>query len=545
MANVPPRNFKRLAGSERNQPANARQVGPVDPNELIEVSVYLRDPSTSSLAGDSSEYAQQPGQRITRAEYVANHSATPDDLAKVEAFAREHNLTIVETDLVGRKVVLAGTAAALMTAFGTDLQRYEYEGGTFRGRTGHLHIPSELEQIVVGVFGLDDRPQAQPHLRYYDPATTVLRTRAGTTSYTLPRIAYTPSQLSQLYNFPTGLDGRGQCIALIELGGGYSDQDLNTYFQQLGISTPQVISVSVDGGQNSPAGDPKSADGEVALDIEVVGGVAPGARIAVFFAPNSDRGFLDAITQATHDSTNNPSVISISWGGPEASWTAQAMQAMDQAFQAAAALGITVCCAAGDNGSGDGVNDQQAHVDFPASSPYALGCGGTRLESANNQVTSEVVWDDSSTGGGATGGGISDVFGLPTWQANAHVPPSINDQHVGRGVPDIAGNADPQTGYLVYVDGQSAPIGGTSAVAPLWAGLIALLNQKRGRAVGYLHPFLYQNYQQLVQNKALRDVTSGNNGGYAAGPGWDACTGLGTPDGTQLLNALIASQTQA
>ncbi len=545
MANVPPRDFKRLAGSERNLPANARQVGPVDPNELIEVSVYLRDPATSSLVGDSSEYAQQPGQRITRAEYIAKHSATPEDLAKVEAFAREHNLTIVETDPVGRKVVLSGTAAALMTAFGTDLQRYEYEGGTFRGRTGHLHIPSELEQIVVGVFGLDDRPQARPHLRYYDPATTALRTRAGTTSYTLPRIAYTPSQLSQLYNFPTGLDGRGQCIALIELGGGYSDQDLNTYFQQLGISTPQVISVSVDGGQNSPAGDPKSADGEVALDIEVVGGIAPGARIAVYFAPNSDRGFLDAITQATHDSTNNPSVISISWGGPEASWTAQAMQAMDQAFQAAAALGITVCCAAGDNGSGDGVNDQQAHVDFPASSPYALGCGGTRLESANNQVTSEVVWDDSSTGGGATGGGISDVFGLPTWQANAHVPPSINDQHVGRGVPDIAGNADPQTGYLVYVDGQSAPIGGTSAVAPLWAGLIALLNQKRGRAVGYLHPFLYQNYQQLVQNKALRDVTSGNNGGYAAGPGWDACTGLGTPDGTQLLNALIASQTQA
>src|SRR5713101_8558821 len=533
MANVPPRDFKRLAGSERNLPANARQVGPVDPNELIEVSVYLRDPSTSSLAGDSSEYAQQPGQRITRAEYIAKHSATPEDLAKVEAFAREHNLTIVETDLVGRKVVLSGTAAALMTAFGTDLQRYEYEGGTFRGRTGHLHIPSELEQIVVGVFGLDDRPQAQPHLRYYDPATTVLRTRAGTTSYTLPRIAYTPSQLSQLYNFPTGLDGRGQCIAPIELGGGYSDQDLNTYFQQLGISTPQVISVPVDGGQNSPAGDPKSADGEVALDIEVVGGVAPGARIAVYFAPNSDRGFLDAITQATHDSTNNPSVISISWGGPEASWTAQAMQAMDQAFQAAAALGITVCCAAGDNGSGDGVNDGLAHVDFPASSPYALGCGGTRLEAAN----SEVVWNDGPNS--ATGGGVSDFFTLPTWQANAGVPPSVNPgHHVGRGVPDVAGDADPQTGYNVYVDGQSVVFGGTSAVAPLWAGWIALMNQQRGQPVGYLNPKLYQNYQKLIQAKALRDVTSGNNGVYTAKPGWDACSGVGTPDGANLRAAL-------
>jgi len=199
-------------------------------------------------------------------------------------------------------------------------------------------------------------------------------------------------------------------------------------------------------------------------------------------------------------------------------------------------LGVTVCCAAGDNGSGDGVNDGKAHVDFPASSPYALGCGGTRLEATNNTVTSEVVWNDGPNS--ATGGGISDVFNLPPWQANAGVPPSINDQHVGRGVPDVAGDADPQTGYQVRVDGQDAVFGGTSAVAPLWAGLIALINQERGQPIGYLNPILYQNYAQLAQAKALRDVTSGNNGGYAAGPGWDACTGLGTPDGTKLLNTL-------
>jgi kumamolisin len=327
-------------------------------------------------------------------------------------------------------------------------------------------------------------------------------------------------------------------VALIELGGGYNDQDLSTYFKQLGIKTPQVVSVSVDGGQNTPAGDPNSADGEVALDIEVVGSIAPGARIAVYFAPNTDRGFLDAITQAIHDTTNAPSVLSISWGGPESSWTAQAMQTMDQAFQAAAALGITVCCAAGDNGSGDGVNDQHAHVDFPSSSPYALGCGGTRLASTGGKVTGETVWNDAATNGGATGGGISDQFGLPTWQTGVRIPPSVNNQRVGRGVPDVAGDADPQTGYQVYVDGQSTPIGGTSAVAPLWAGLVALLNQKRGKAVGYLNPFLYQNYRQLAQSQALRDITTGNNGDYKAGPGWDACTGLGTPDGSLLLMAL-------
>jgi kumamolisin len=214
------------------------------------------------------------------------------------------------------------------------------------------------------------------------------------------------------------------------------------------------------------------------------------------------------------------------------------MQAMDQAFQAAAALGVTVCCAAGDNGSGDGViTDQLAHVDFPASSPYVLGCGGTRLETANNQVTSEVVWNDGPNS--ATGGGVSDFFTLPTWQANVGVPPSANpDHHVGRGVPDVAGDADPQTGYNVYVDGQSLVFGGTSAVAPLWAGLIALMNQQRGQPVGYLNPKLYQNYQGLMQAKALHDVTSGDNGAYSAGQGWDACSGVGTPDGAKLRAAL-------
>ncbi len=535
MANFSPQGFTRLAGSERTLPANAHQIGPVDPNEPIEVSVYLRDPASTSPADHISEYAQHPGQRMTRAEYVASHSASPDDLAKVEAFAREHQLTVVETDPVSRKVVLAGTADAMMKAFATQLQRYEYEGGTFRGRTGHLHIPTELDQIVVGVVGLDDRPQARPHFRRYNAAKFSPRAGAVPTSYT-------PPQVARLYDFPTDLNGSGQCVAIIELGGGYTNQDLDTYFQQLGIPTPQVISVSVDRAKNWPGHPKPDDDGEVDLDIEVVGSIAPGARIAVYFAPNTDRGFLDAINQAIHDTTNNPSVISISWGGPEVSWTTQAIQLMDQAFQAAANLGITVCAAAGDNGSGDGVTtDQLAHVDFPASDPFVLGCGGTRLDSASNQISSEVVWNELASNEGATGGGVSDVFVPQSWQASVQVPPSVNDQHAGRGVPDVAGNADPVTGYQVLVDGQSGPIGGTSAVAPLWAALIALMNQKLGRSVGYLNPFLYQNYQQLLQSKAFRDVTTGNNGGYNAGTGYDACTGLGTPDGTLLLNALIAA----
>ena len=184
------------------------------------------------------------------------------------------------------------------------------------------------------------------------------------------------------------------------------------------------------------------------------------------------------------------------------------------------------------------MNDNRAHVDFPASSPFALGCGGTRLDSANNKVTSEVVWNELASNEGATGGGVSDFFGLPTYQTNAGVPLSVNDKHAGRGVPDVAGDADPQTGYQVHVDGQDVVFGGTSAVAPLWAGLIALINQKQGQTIGFLNPILYQNDTQLVQSGALRDVTSGDNGDFAAGTGWDACTGLGTPDGAKLLAAL-------
>src|SRR6266478_2541208 len=434
MANTPPQGYKELPRSERKPLPNSRPVGPVDPNEPVEVTVYLRAPATSNLANKISEQVQHQGRPMSREEYSASQSASPDDLAKVEEFARKNGLTVVEKDPVGRRVVLAGTAAAMSAAFATNLQRYEHPGGTYRGRTGPLHIPNELDQIIVGVFGLDDRPQAQPHFQRFAQGAGGKEAKAAT-------ISYTPPQLAQLYDFPTGatLNGSGQSIALIELGGGYKRRDLQTYFQQLHIPLPKVTSVAVDHGHNHPAGTPNSADGEVDLDIEVAGAIAPGAHIVVYFAPNTDRGFLDAITSATHDTTNNPSVISISWGSAEVNWTAQAMQAMDQAFQAAAALGVTVCCAAGDNGSGDGVTtDQLAHVDFPASDPFVLGCGGTRLDSANNQVTGEVVWNELASNEGATGGGVSDTFGRPTWQANAQLTPSINDQHVGRGVPDVA-----------------------------------------------------------------------------------------------------------
>jgi kumamolisin len=518
-----------LPHSERTAPPGTR-VGPVDPTERVEVTIRVRARSTTGLPSLEETGATLPRDRtyLSRDQLRDRHGADPRDLDKVRAFARQCGLTVVEENPARRTVVLSGTAAAMQDAFGVELARYAHAGATFRGRTGPIYVPADLTAIVEGVFGLDDRPQARPHVRRLGTSkaagAVAVAPRAQPTSYT-------PPQLAALYNFPAGGTGQGQCIGIIELGGGYQAADLTAYFAQLKIPTPQVVAVSVDGGQNSPSG-PDGPDAEVDLDIEVAGALAPGARIAVYFAPNTDRGFLDAVTTAVHDSANNPTVISISWGAPEANWTVQAMLALDQAFQEAAALGVTVCCAAGDGGSSDGVQDGQPHVDFPASSPFALGCGGTRLSSSGTTITSEVVWNDP--GDGATGGGVSRQFALPSWQAKAGVPPSPKAGFQGRGVPDVAADASPASGYSVLVDGLSTTLGGTSAVAPLWAALCALINQRKGKPVGYLNPVLYR----LAGKGAFHEITQGNNGAYSAGPGWNPCTGLGTPNGTRLMNAL-------
>jgi kumamolisin len=503
----------RLKGSERTPLAGARAVGPADPNERTEVTVRLRPRESGTLEDLVGKLTRaKSGRRpqfFTREEFERTHASAAEDIEKVAAFARASGLVVVETSASRRSVVLSGTVAALSRAFGVRLQTWEHEGGTYRGRTGPVQLPVALRDVVQGVFGLDDRPQAKPHFRVQGGRGNILWHAGGR--------SYTPPELARLYGFPTGLDGKGECIGIIELGGGYRPADLATYFKSIGVtSPPKVVAVSVDHASNHPTGDPNGPDGEVALDIEVAGAVAPGAKIAVYFAPNTDRGFLDAITTAVHDTTNRPSVISISWGGPESSWTGQAMTAFDQAFQEAAALGVTVCCASGDDGSSDGVSDGKSHVDFPASSPSVLACGGTRLDASGGSISSEVVWNDGP-GGGAGGGGFSVQFARPTWQ------PAVRRGSRKRGVPDVAGNADPATGYRVRVDGVDTVIGGTSAVAPLWAALIALVNQLGTQPCGFLNPTLY------AHPKALRDVTAGNNGAFKAAKGWDPCTGLGSP----------------
>lgn len=525
-------------GSDRAPLKGAKAVGKIDPNEMITVTVRVRSRTADKKARAVEEMATQlPAERhvMTREEFEQAHGASPEDLAKVEAFAHEHGLSVVEASPARRTVILSGTVAAISAAFGTELSKYQAHNVTYRGRTGPVKVPADLEPIVEGVFGLDDRPQAKPHFQRFtgNAATAKAATRGGK-SGNGPRAngpqALLPTEVAKLYDFPTGGQGEGQTIALIELGGGYRAADIKTYFTKLGLPVPKVSAISVDGRHNKPGSD---ADGEVMLDILVAGAIAPGAKIAVYFAPNTDQGFLDAITTAIHDKVRKPSVISISWGAAESGWTRQAMESFDKAFQAAATLGVTVCAAAGDNGSTDGAGDSKTHVDFPASSPYAMACGGTRLQGTGSSITQETVWNDGPDS--ATGGGVSTTFPRPSWQAGAKVPTDKSTGTKGRGLPDIAGDADPNSGYKVRVDGQDEIIGGTSAVAPLWAGLIALMNQQLGAPCGYLNPLLYTRFANTA---VCHDITQGDNPDYAARPGWDACTGWGSPDGAKLLAAL-------
>ncbi len=540
---MPKPNYAALPGSEKQVVPGATVQGPIAPNSRIEVSVRVKPRHPLPTAAEIDAAALRRQAPLSHDDFDKQYGADPADIAKVEAFARAHHLTVVEASEPRRTVILSGTVHNFQDAFDVELAHYEAPEFTYRGRVGTIGVPQNLSGIVEGVFGLDDRPIASAKFR---------RHHSHTTPHAAAATSFDPPQVAKLYNFPTGVNGAGQCIGIIELGGGYRPADLQAYFRKLNIPLPKVTAVSVPPARNSPGQD---ADGEVVLDIEIAGAVAPGAKIAVYFASNSrgSKGFLDAITQAVHDKTNNPSVISISWGGPEEGSTPMFQSQFNAALQAAAVLGITVCIASGDNGAADvGPNewDGLVRVDYPASSPYALACGGTNLVGSGTKIQQETVWNQNAADTqydsfGATGGGVSQMTPPPTWQHNAGVPVSVNrGGKQGRGVPDVAGDADPATGYNILLNGQTIVVGGTSAVAPLWAGLIALINQQLGRRVGFINPKIYA---LPADSPAFHDITEGNNRctsgnysqvGYDAGPEWDPCTGLGSPNGVELAKIL-------
>jgi kumamolisin len=507
-----------LPGSRRDPVPGAVRVADVTPDETVLATIVLRrasdQPGAAASAAPGAAGSAGPG-----AAGSAGAAADPDDIQDVRTFAMAAGLDVVGVNLAARSVRLRGTAAAMSAAFGVDLGAYERADLRYRGREGSIYLPEELDGVVVAVLGLDNRPTARAHFRIAGTPPPVSAAPAAAPA------GYAPPEIAAAYGFPSDVDGSGQTVAIIELGGGFRTDDLATYFSGLGLPTPTVEAVEVDGATNAPGDD---ADAEVMLDIEVIGAVAPGVTMAVYFGPNTTDGFYDAIAAAVHDNARRPSIISISWGQAEAGWTASQLDVYDALFADAVAASISVYAAAGDNGATDGDDDGGLHVDFPASSPSVVGCGGTKLTLDGTTITDEVVWNELSSNDGATGGGISSHFSTPAYQTGAGRPDE------GRGVPDIAGNADPFTGYIVRVQGQDQVIGGTSAVAPLWAGLTALANQRNGDAIGAPHASLY------LTPTALRDITIGDNAGYSAATGWDACTGLGTPHGDLVVAAFAA-----
>ena len=538
-----------IPGSKKLPFKNAKVVGPAPADERLEVTVRLRARNPLPNADDLLAASSGSITPMTHQEFEDKHGADPADMDRVRKFAAEHNLTVTRADSSRRSIMLSGTVTDFNQAFNVKLKTYAHDRGTYRGRTGPVMIPSDLEGIIEGVFGLDNRP--------------VATRRAGKKAAGGAARTFTPPQVAKIYNFPQGVDGTGQTIGIIELGGGFFPEDLQQYFKSLKLPVPTVIPVSVDGAKNLPT-TADSDDGEVVLDIEVAAAVAPGATIVVYFAPNdaTSKGFLDAITKSVHDTQFNPSAISISWGGPEDIPNSTFQTQFDQVLQEAALLGITVCVASGDDGAADmgpKIWDGKAHVDFPSSSPFALACGGTRLIASGAAISTESVWnqkkadlskeagEDGSFGSG--GGGVSGAFPMPPYQKGMNVPGSLNPAGFqGRGVPDVSGAADPDTGYKILVDGEAFAEGGTSAVAPLWAGLIALINQKLKGRVGFINPRIYS---LPAGSGAFHDVTSGNNRvsfkkfknvGYDAQPGWDPASGLGSVDGTRLSQLLTAAK---
>jgi kumamolisin len=530
-----------LAGTRRTPLPNSRPAGPVDLRDFASITVRTRSRGDcAALEHRAQVQALLPlAERtyLTHAELEDAYGARAEDLDLIEQLAQQHDLRVTRRSAAARSIVLHGQLGDLTNLFPADLQMYHHSSGTYRGRLGEILMPKVLDGIVTGIFGFDTRPRRRHTLRAY-------RARASLDpSNGVPATVY-----AKRYDFPETyagrtLDGSAQTIAIIELGGGFRGSDLKVFFQEIGVAEPRVTRVVVDNAAHAPT-TADSADGEVMLDIEVAGAVVPQAKIVVYFAPNNgDQGFIDGISAAVHDSERKPGVISISWGSPESTTDQQGIAAFHEVFVAAATLGITVCVASGDHGTADEDAadwDGKIHVDHPAVDDFVIGCGGTQIDS-NDQ---DVVWNDGTSlgtgasggGGWAGGGGISQVFAVPNYQQGAHLPLSIVSRTAGRGVPDIAMSA---THYFTRVDGEEGAAGGTSAVAPLMSALIAKLNQAMQKNVGFLNPLLYANAGEVTH-----DVTSGTNAitntvqGYSAGPGWDACSGLGTPIGTAILGKL-------
>jgi kumamolisin len=513
-----PKALVRLRGSRRLKRGSVA-VADANPRQRIAVVVHLKNPARKQPPDGSADDLAELLQTISRRALARRRSSEFAAAAEVvRAFAAAHGLRVRRVDLTRRLIILSGTVEQLTGCFGASFGIRRVGRDRFLSRAGFLSIPRELAPWTRAVLGLDQRPLVSGRL------LGLAGNGDGTGLW--------PSEVAQRYGFPAGLSAVGQTVGIVALGGGFDAADLALACERMNCPLPAVVQKSVDGATNQPVtGD--AADQELALDMQVVAGVAPGARIVVYFAPNSIEKIALAVQQAVFDTVNKPQVLSISWGSAERFWRPDVLDATRAALRDAVRVGVTVAASAGDGLATCSLFDHAAHVSFPASSPYVLCCGGTQPGQVGDPAGEE-VWNQVSIG---TGGGISDAFAeVPDYQTAAALPPSFNGG-VGRGVPDVAGLAAGTPGYRIILAGNEIVKDGTSAVAPLWAGIVALANQARGRPLGLVHPLLY------ADRSLFRDVTSGNNRagniGYNAGAGWNACTGLGTPRGEEIIAKLF------
>jgi kumamolisin len=538
-----------LKGSEHQHPAGHESLNPSAGHEAVTVTMIVRrkqgGPKMRTLE-DFSARRGASGATSTHASFAGDHGADPRELEQVVAFARSHGLTIVETNPSRRSVVVSGPVTAINLAFDVTLHDYDSPRGKYRGHEGEAGLPHALADIVEAISGLDNR---QVPARHYS-----VRHRPATTLDPPNTKPLTPAQVAQLYSFPTG-NGANQTIGIYEMqtgegSAGYTAQDLALTMQAMGrgLTAPTPIDVAVDGVGNAGV-----SDGETVLDITVSSAIAQSAKIAVYFTGGTTQNILHTLQRMIHPGSGDPvpTVISISYGwGPDDenldSFSAAEYTQIDQLFQDAASLGITVLVSSGDSGAFIETK-KQAQASFPASDPWVLACGGTTIGNVNGSSFTEYVWNDTWQGGsGATGGGISARYPVPSYQTNAEVPKRNGTGTVGRGLPDIAGNASVNSGYPLYLAGQSSgPIGGTSAVAPLYAGLVAVMNENLGFAAGFINPTLY-NMPASAFNDVFGPPGPANNSydgttGYPASKDWNACTGLGSVNGTALQSALQAA----
>jgi kumamolisin len=545
-----PRDYKPVKGTEHKHPAGHAALKATAANEPVTATVILRRRQNGKnlrKLEDFSPQSKAPRKQISRSDFAADHGADPKELEEVAAFAKSNGLEVVESNPGRRSVVVRGNAAAINKAFGVELQDYDSPRGKYHGHTGTVNLPGALANSVEAVIGLDNRPVPAQHY------STAHRHNSADPANTKP---LTPQQVAQFYNFPAG-NGTGQTIGIYEMQtsdaqgnpvpAGYTVSDLTGSIQAFGgnLKVPQPIDVSVDGVTNSG-----QSDGETGLDITVAGAIAQGAKIAVYFTGGTSQSILHALQAMIHPNPGDPqpSILSISYGwGPDDesadSFSDQEYTQLDQLFQDAANLSITVLVSSGDSGAFIASNTQ-AQTSYPATEPWVTACGGTTVGNVNGTAFDEYVWNDTGAGGhGATGGGISAHFTtVPSFQANANLPKRVGTNTVGRGIPDLAGNASENSGYLQVIGGQPAQsVGGTSAVAPLYAGLIAIINANLGAPAGFLNPVLYSAkgvFRNVSSPPGPANNSFGKVTGYPATNGWNACTGLGSVNGTALQNSL-------